>query len=90
MGSKMKQHVEGRSKQDRQAIRRQLGPLRQLTVQPRTRERYNRALAKFFDYLRQQGCQLPRQKSKLDGIVSDYLEYLWSSGEGRALASDSF
>eukprot|EP00438_Fugacium_kawagutii_P000376 Skav221431 [mRNA] locus=scaffold4701:53936:64847:- [translate_table: standard] len=60
-----------------------------LTVQPKTRERYNRALERFFRYLRERDLQLPRQKSLLDPLISDYIEWLWSQGEGRSLASDS-
>eukprot|EP00438_Fugacium_kawagutii_P001214 Skav223410 [mRNA] locus=scaffold350:129381:138122:- [translate_table: standard] len=89
MGRKVTPHVEGRSKQERQAIRKQLGPLKSLTVQPRTRDRYNKALAKFFSYLKERDCQLPRQRAHLDGVVADYLEFLWQAGEGRALASDT-
>eukprot|EP00438_Fugacium_kawagutii_P011017 Skav214773 [mRNA] locus=scaffold3923:40117:45759:+ [translate_table: standard] len=89
MAPKMRVHVEGRSKQDRQAIRKNLGPLRQLTVQPRTRARYDKALSRFFAYLKERNTQLPKQKHLLDGVVSDYLECLWSSGEGRSLASDT-
>lgn len=52
MGRKVRQRVEGRSKVERQVIRQQLGPLKGLTVQPKTRDRYNKALDKFFTYLR--------------------------------------
>eukprot|EP00438_Fugacium_kawagutii_P007517 Skav231098 [mRNA] locus=scaffold2525:251187:253990:- [translate_table: standard] len=89
MGRKVKPHVEGRSKADRQTIRKQLGPLRNLTVQPKTRERYDKALARFFDYMRERHLQLPKQRVQLDAVVSDYLEHLWATGEGRSLASDS-
>lgn len=89
MGRKVKPHVEGRSKDDRQRIRKELGPLKQLTVQPKTRERYSKALSKFFEYMRVRNLQLPRQRLHLDGMISDYLEYIWSAGEGRSLASDT-
>eukprot|EP00438_Fugacium_kawagutii_P018174 Skav226118 [mRNA] locus=scaffold1047:61528:65921:- [translate_table: standard] len=89
MGRKLKAHVEGRSKEQRQAIRQNLGPLRQLTVQPQTRARYNRALERFFTFLRDRDLSLPRQRYLLDPLVSEYLEHLWASGEGRSLASDT-
>lgn len=89
MGRKITPHLEGRSKEQRRTIRQQLGPLKQLTVQPKTRDRYNKALAKFFDFLTHRNLSLPRQRSLLDPLVSEYMEYLWSSGEGRSLASDT-
>eukprot|EP00438_Fugacium_kawagutii_P018433 Skav226165 [mRNA] locus=scaffold2279:87554:93841:+ [translate_table: standard] len=89
MASRVKQHVEGRDRASRQRIRQELGPLRQLTVQPKTRARYSRALDKFFGYLQERDLQLPRRKALLDPLISDYVEFLWSSGEGRSLASDS-
>eukprot|EP00438_Fugacium_kawagutii_P025256 Skav212858 [mRNA] locus=scaffold786:248358:249889:+ [translate_table: standard] len=89
MGSRVKQHVEGRDRAARQAVRNQLGPLRNLTVQPKTRARYSKALDKFFLYLRQRDLQLPTRKALLDPLMSEYIEHLWASGEGRSLASDS-
>ena len=89
MGPKVKPHLEGRSKAERKATRAQLGPLRQLTVQPKTRERYTKAIHRFHSYLREQEITLPRQRHLLDPIVSDYLEALWSQGEARSLASDT-
>ena len=60
-----------------------------MTIQPRARARYDKAKARFYDFLTANHLEIPRQKAKLDGILCEYLEYLWSSGEGRALASDS-
>lgn len=48
MGKKVSSHVEARSKEDRKKVRSKLGPLRKLTVQPRTRKRYDAALEIFF------------------------------------------
>ena len=33
--------------------------------------------------------EFPTQKALLDGLLCDYLEHLWATGEGRALASDT-
>ena len=33
--------------------------------------------------------ELPKPRHRLDDLVAEYLEHLWSSGEGRALASDT-
>ena len=87
--AKKKAHLEGRSREERIEQRRQLGTLRYLTIQPATRRRYDKALDKFFQFLRFEGIDLPKRKDLLDGIASEYLEYLWSTGEGRALASDT-
>ena len=81
--------MEGRDQHSRAQQRKKLGTLRDLTVQPSTRKRYDSALTKFFSWLRENRLKLPAQKDRLDNILSDYLEFLWSSGEGRALASDT-
>ena len=86
---KKKSIVEGRTQQQRIEQRKQLGSLRSLTVQPKTRKRYDNALNRFFAHLRDNQLELPRQRRYLDDMLSDYLEILWSSGEGRALASDT-
>eukprot|EP00438_Fugacium_kawagutii_P029680 Skav211484 [mRNA] locus=scaffold2188:226124:230616:- [translate_table: standard] len=89
MGKKVSQHLEAKSKADRKKVRATLGTLSSLTVQPRTRVRYDRALQRFFSYLAEHKLTLPKQRSLLDGIVSDYLESMWAEGEGRSLASDT-
>lgn len=79
--------MEARTKEQRKVIRKKMGSLKSLTVQPGTKERYNQSLQQFFAYLRREGLSLPRKREMLDGIVADYLEYLWSEGEGRATGS---
>ena len=81
--------LEGRTKQERQKIRKQMGPLHSLTVQPRTRARYEKARNRFYDFLTQNRLDIPRSKPQMDSLLCEYLEVLWSSGEGRALASDT-
>eukprot|EP00438_Fugacium_kawagutii_P010636 Skav234434 [mRNA] locus=scaffold3409:49312:57556:+ [translate_table: standard] len=49
----------------------------------------NAARTKFYTFLRTHQIALPRQREALDGLLCDYLEFLWSSGEGRGLASDT-
>lgn len=88
MGKAVK-HVEGRSKADRVAVRKNLGKLRDLTVQPKTKKRYEEARLKFYAFLREAGESLPKQREALDGLLCDYLELLWATGEGRGLASDT-
>ena len=81
--------LEARTRDERIEQRRQLGSLKSLTVQPATKRRYEAALNKFFDFLQYENLTLPKQKIKMDSLLSEYIEHLWSSGEGRALASDT-
>ena len=81
---KGQKRLEGRSQKERKQIRKQMGSLKSLTIQPRTRARYDAAKKRFYEFLAQNQLELPR-----DGLLCDYLEFLWSSGEGRALASDT-
>ncbi|CAL1145402.1 unnamed protein product [Cladocopium goreaui] len=88
-GSMPKRLLEGKTKEERIERRRQIGSLKDLTVQPATRARYDKALERFFDYLTHESLALPRNRQLMDSITSDYVEHLWSSGEGRALAADT-
>lgn len=89
MGKVAKHHVEGRTKAERIAVRKRLGPLQTLTVQPRTKTRYERARTLFYSFLRDEDLVLPRRRQDLDQLLSEYIEHLWSTGEGRALANDT-
>ena len=80
--------MEGKTRKERIAVRKQLGSLKSLTVQPKTKARYQLALNSFFDFLRQEGLTLPKKRDHIDPLVSDYLETLWSSGASRAEASN--
>eukprot|EP00438_Fugacium_kawagutii_P006762 Skav228094 [mRNA] locus=scaffold784:46459:47475:+ [translate_table: standard] len=66
-----------------------MGSLRSLTVQPATKQRYQNAVDGFLRFLQTERISLPRQKERLDPLVGDYIEHLWSTGAGRALASDT-
>ena len=84
-----KRHVEAPTQQQRAAQRQKLGTLQQLTVQPATKKRYNKAIDGFLSFLRQNGLSLPSSKLDLDPLVCEYLEHLWANGHGRAVASDT-
>lgn len=86
MGKKVK-HVEGRSKEERVKVRKQLASLRNLTVQPGTKNRYDIARNKFYSFLQSSSLSLPTKREALDSLFCDYLEFLWSTGKGRGLAS---
>ena len=89
MGKVAKKHVEGRTKGDRIAIRKKLGPLQNLTVQSRTKQRYEKARQGFYSFLKTEHISIPRKREELDPLVSEYIEMLWSSGEGRSKANDT-
>ena len=64
-----------------------MGSLKSLTVQEKTRSRYKSELNNFFKFLNHEGLSLPTRREAMDDLVADYLEHLWSQGEGRATAS---
>ena len=84
-----KRFLEGATQAERATQRQKLGTLKELTVQPATRARYSKAVDGFLSFLNDNGLVLPKQRTKLDVLVCEYLEYLWSHGFGRALASDT-
>ena len=84
-----KRLLEAATQSGRAAQRQRLGSLKDLTVQPATKQRYNRAIDGFLAFLRQNNLVLPRQRQLLDPLLCEYLEHLWSSGQGRACASDT-
>eukprot|EP00438_Fugacium_kawagutii_P002234 Skav227450 [mRNA] locus=scaffold2491:114911:120840:+ [translate_table: standard] len=79
--------VPARTKEERKEVRKTLGSLKSLTVQPVTKERYAKSLQMFYGFLHKEGLSVPRKRDHMDRLVSDYLEHLWSEGEGRAAAS---
>ena len=88
MAKKKQMSFAAQSKEERKKVRKNLGSLKQLTVQPKTRQRYEAGLDAFFAYLQREGLSLPKRRDQMDPLVSDYLEYLWSEGEGRAAAGN--
>ena len=70
-------------------MRKQLDTLKELTVQPVTRKRYDAALKQFFAFLTDNGQTLPNSHRELDLVVSDYLERLWAQGAGRTEGSNA-
>ena len=84
-----KRILEAERPEERARQRQKLGTLRNLTVQPATRKRYMNATDAFLRFLRDENQVLPQNKALVDPLVCDYLEHLWSSGAGRALACDT-
>lgn len=58
-------------------------------MQPATRRRYDAAVDKCLVFLKNNNLTLPRQKQLVDPLACEYLEHLWCTGAGRALASDT-
>ena len=83
-----KRRLEGKTQEDRVKIRKSLGTLRELTVQPVTKARYAQARENFYTYLRDHHLTLPNHGVALDAIVSDYMEHLWATGAGRTEGSN--
>lgn len=84
-----KRVLEGKDNSERAKQRQKLGSLRELTVQAPTRARYEKALSGFLKFVNHNGLTIPHHKDQLDPLVCDYIEHLWSSGAGRAQASDT-
>ena len=88
LGKMPKRFLEGATVAARKQQRQSLGTLRNLTVQPATRARYQKAVDHFLQFLKHEGLTVPHRRDDMDPVVCDYLEHLWSSGMGRAQASD--
>ena len=89
MGKVGKRVLEGQTCEDRQKARQKLGSLKSLTVSEKTRARYDNATSKFAQWLDENDLTLPRKRDQLDGLLAEYVEYLWSQGVGRAQACDT-
>ena len=48
---------------------------------------YQKSLDDFFSFLEREGVDFPKRREAMDGLISDYLEFLSAEGEGRAAAS---
>ena len=86
---KVKKHFEGRTREERIQVRKNLGKLKDLTVQPQTRRRYEKARNQFYQFLSTNQLEVPRQAHELDLLLGEYLEHLWCTGEGRGNAADT-
>ena len=83
-----KRHLEAASQAERAKVRKTLGSLKSLTVQPVTRARHKKTRSDFYDWLRSEILTLPASGYDLDPLVSDYLETLWAQGKGRSEGSN--
>ena len=72
MGKKGLKIIQGQTKEGRKQLRKSLGTLKSLTVQPRTKVRYAEGLEEFFTYLEKEGLVLPTKRQEMDAVVGDY------------------
>ena len=84
-----KRHLEGSTPEARAKVRKSLGTLKDLTVQPVTRARYTKAREAFYKWLQEEHILFPNSAYQLDFVVSDYLEALWANGRGRTEGSNT-
>ena len=82
-----KRHLEGATQAERATIRKSLGPLKNLTVHPVRRARYEKARSDFYEWLHSEGLSAPSEATQLDLVVADSLEALWAQGKGRSEGS---
>ena len=76
MAQVKRQHVEGCTPEERKRRRAELGTLQSLTVQPKTRERYEKASEQFLSFLRVEGLRFPSGPYELDRLLCNYVEHL--------------
>ena len=76
------------AKRQRRERREGVGQLRDTRVKPQTLVRYDRAVATFFDSLRDNNETLVADHLLLDEQVCVHIERLWNEGESRSLAED--
>jgi site-specific recombinase XerD len=73
--------VEGHSKKTRRERRRDLSHAQNLMSKPSTKQRYNAAAKRCFQYLVQVREAILRSPDHMDQILSQYIEELWADGE---------
>ena len=77
-----------RQRQQRAVTRRRLGRLTNLIIAKRTGERYDRAVAFFFDWVERQGLTFTIT-SQVVSLTSAWVEECWEEGESIGLAADT-
>ena len=70
------------------ANRKGMGTLASRRVQARTLTRYNAALNHFFEWMSEEGEQLPGRTEDLDVLTCRWVEYCWQDGHGQGRAAD--
>ena len=81
--------MAGGSRQARKAARQRLGKLRDLTIAPKTRIRYDRAVGAFFKWCELAEVDQFEENAELIDLTEEFVEMAWEEGEPRATACDT-
>ena len=84
MGPKI-QHKE--TKSERREIRKQVGKLQNQVVSSDTRSRYAESFAAFCRFAGMNLQQLAADITKIDPVLSSYIEFMWEDGEPKSYAN---
>ena len=68
-----RQILEVADQSDRAKMRRELGTLKDLAVQPATKRRYDKAAEGLFTFLKKENLVLPTRKDRFDPFLCEYL-----------------
>ena len=75
--------------QARRIARSHLGTLKSNTLSASIRKRYDTQLKAFFDFLDDEGEELPDEYWRLDELLCLFIEFLWEEGLPKAHAGDA-
>ena len=68
-------------KRMRGRVRRRIGKLQDLRVQPQTLINYHKALANFMRWMDACDIGMPSKFEEMDGILQEFIEECWESGD---------
>ena len=89
MGRNRRQIIAGETRRARQQERRAVGRLRDLTIAPKTRERYEKATIAFFAWCEIAQIDAYETNERLISTTEEFVEMCWEEGEPRATACDA-
>ena len=74
-----------KSKSERKAARTTVGTLASQLLQPRTLERYERALAQFYRWMDNMKYEIASDTYSFDLQLCEYVEHLWQEGDSKSI-----
>jgi len=81
--------MAGAARQARKDARKCLGSLRDLTIAPATKARYDNAVRMFLRWSELCKVEVFGSNAQLIGLIEDFVEMCWEEGEARSQACDS-
>ena len=75
------------TKAERKQVRQPLGRLHSLQVKSATTERYHQSFVSFLGHCGHTVSHLKAITNEVDGLLSDYIEFLWCDGEPKSAAN---